>query len=200
DLARRGERAALRRRRQGHEPRDFAAAEAGRSAIPERARAPERRALERGERHLLLGAEAAQRLDGERRDVCLEVHVDGHVRERAHDLLQRGHAPFANFAPAAVGDAPGDPEDRAPSGSCEVTRTPSAVACKSVSSASAPSSSARWKAGMVFSGSSRDAPRWAYTRTPALGMSGILRHFRLPGCRTSVPRTMKMTISATLVA
>jgi hypothetical protein len=53
------------------------------------------------------------------------------------------------------------PAIRAPSGSCETTMTPSRVMWTSISSATAPSSSARWNAGMVFSGSSAVAPRWA---------------------------------------
>src|SRR5205814_10690475 len=78
----------------------------------------------------------------------------------------------------------GTPNTRAPSGSCEATSTPSAVAWTSVSSASTPSSSARRNAGRVFSRSSRHAPRWAYTRAvgiaapllallPAAGMADV---------------------------
>ena len=50
---------------------------------------------------------------------------------------------------------------RAPSGSWHATTAPSAVRCTSVSSASAPSSSARRNEAMVFSGLSSEAPRWA---------------------------------------
>ena len=44
------------------------------------------------------------------------------------------------------------------------TISPSRVLWKSPSIASAPCSQANWKAGIVFSGASRDAPRWATIR------------------------------------
>ena len=46
-------------------------------------------------------------------------------------------------------------------GSWWTTTMPSDVTCTSSSTASAPSSTARWNAARVFSGRSREAPRWA---------------------------------------